>query len=77
MEPVVLLAMSDAEIMARVAPAARPVSYGGRALPDFAHIHEELTWPRRARSKPNRRGQRRSVKISANVHVPASCAHAA
>jgi transposase len=45
LEPAALLAMSDAEVMVRVAPAARPVTYGGRVLPDFAHIHEELKRP--------------------------------
>jgi transposase len=45
LEPAVLLAMSDAEVMACIAPAARPASYGHRVMPDFAHLHEELKRP--------------------------------
>ena len=37
--------MSDAEVMARIAPAARPVNYGGRVQPDFARMHAELKRP--------------------------------
>ena len=39
------MAMSDAEVMARIAPAPRPASYGGRIKPDFAHLHAELKRP--------------------------------
>jgi transposase len=42
LEPAALMSMSDAEVMARIAPAARPVNYGGRMKPDFAHVHAEL-----------------------------------
>jgi len=45
LEPGVLMSMSDAEVMARIAPPARPVSYGGRVKPDFAHLHAELKRP--------------------------------
>jgi transposase len=45
LEPAELLAMSDAEVLARIAPAARPASYGGRTLPNFAHLHEEMKRP--------------------------------
>jgi NAD(P)-dependent dehydrogenase (short-subunit alcohol dehydrogenase family) len=37
--------MSDAEVMARIAPAPRPASYGGRIKLDFAHPHAELKRP--------------------------------
>ncbi len=33
--PVVLMSMSDAEVMARIALAPRPASYSGRIKPDF------------------------------------------
>jgi hypothetical protein len=39
------MAMSDAEVMARIAPAPRTVSYGGRIKPGFAHLHAELKHP--------------------------------
>jgi hypothetical protein len=42
LEPGALMSMSDAEVMARIAPAPRPASYGGRIKPDFAHLHAEL-----------------------------------
>jgi transposase len=45
LEPGALMAMSDAEVMARIAPAPRPASYGGRIKPDFAHLHAELKRP--------------------------------
>jgi len=38
----VLIAMSDAEVMARIAPASRPMNYGARVKVGFAHIHAEL-----------------------------------
>jgi hypothetical protein len=31
--------------MARIAPASRPASYGGRIKPDFAYLHAELKRP--------------------------------
>src|SRR5580658_5015540 len=45
LEPGVLMSMSDAEVMAHIAPAPRAVSYGGRIRPDFAHLHAELKRP--------------------------------
>jgi hypothetical protein len=45
LESGVLMSMSDAEVMARIAPPARPVNYGGRVKPDFAHLHAELKRP--------------------------------
>ena len=45
LEPGALMSMSDAEVMARIAPAPRPASYGGRIKPDFAHLHAELKRP--------------------------------
>src|ERR1700683_975286 len=44
-EPSVLISMSDAEVTARIAPALRPVNYGGRVKPDFTHLHAELKRP--------------------------------
>jgi hypothetical protein len=40
-----LLALSDAEVLSRIAPAPRPNRYGGRIAPDFAHVHAELKRP--------------------------------
>ena len=45
LEPGALMLMSDAEVMARIVPAPRPASYGGRIKPDFAHLHAELKRP--------------------------------
>ena len=45
LDPRQLLTMTDAEVMARVAPAPRRASYGGRIKPDFAHLHAELKRP--------------------------------
>jgi transposase len=45
LDPAVLMAMSDAEVMARIAPAPRPASYGGRVKPDFAYLHTEMKRP--------------------------------
>jgi hypothetical protein len=44
-EPKELLRLSDADVLARIAPAPRPRSYGGRIAPDFAHVHAELKRP--------------------------------
>src|SRR5579872_5347006 len=44
-DPGTLLERSDAELTELVKPAARPVNYGGRVTPDFAHIHSELRRP--------------------------------
>ena len=38
-------AVSDAQVMARIAAPARPSRYGGRIKPDFAHVHAELKRP--------------------------------
>jgi transposase len=45
LEPAVLLGLSDAEVLARIAAAPRASSYGGRVVPDFAHVHAELKRP--------------------------------
>ena len=45
LDPTILMAMSDAEVMARISPTPRPASYGGRIKPDFAHLHAELKRP--------------------------------
>ena len=45
LEPAALLALSDAEVLARIAPAPRRSSYGGRIAPDFAQVHAELKRP--------------------------------
>jgi Transposase, Mutator family len=45
LEPAVLVSMSDAEVMARIAPASRRPNYGRRVTPDFAHLHAELKRP--------------------------------
>jgi len=45
LDPAVLMVMSDGEVMARIAPASRPASYGGRIKPDFAYLHAELKRP--------------------------------
>ena len=44
-EPKELMALSDAEVLARITPAPRRSSYGGRIAPDFAHVHAELKRP--------------------------------
>jgi transposase len=43
--PSELMALSDAEVMARITPAPRANHYGGRIAPDFAHVHAELKRP--------------------------------
>ena len=45
LEPGELLVLSDAEVLARIAPAPRSSHYGGRIAPDFAHVHAELKRP--------------------------------
>lgn len=44
-DPGTLLERPEAELAELVKPAPRPSSYGGRALPDFAHLHSELRRP--------------------------------
>jgi transposase len=44
-EPSALLRLAEPELRARLSPAARPSSYGGRVTPDFAHVHAELRRP--------------------------------
>jgi len=44
-DPQALLALSDVEVLAQLAPAPRRSSYGGRVTPDFAHVHAELRRP--------------------------------
>jgi len=45
LDPCQLMSMTDADVMARIAPAPRPASYGGRLKPDFAYLHAELKRP--------------------------------
>jgi len=44
-QPAELLALSDAEVLARICPPPRPSSYGRRVPVDFAHVHAELKRP--------------------------------
>lgn len=44
-EPCTLLELPEAEVLARLSPAARPSAYGGRVAPNFAHVHAELRRP--------------------------------
>lgn len=41
-DPGSLLERSEAEITELIKPASRPSTYGGRVIPDFAHVHSEL-----------------------------------
>jgi len=45
LDPATLMIMPDAEVMAHIAPAPRPASYGGRIKPDFDCLHAELKRP--------------------------------
>jgi DNA-binding Lrp family transcriptional regulator len=45
LEPKEMMALPDAQVLARITPAPRPASYGGRIAPDFAHVHAELKRP--------------------------------
>lgn len=44
-DPATLLERPEAELAELVKPASRPNSYGGRVVPDFAHVHCELRRP--------------------------------
>ena len=44
-DPARLASMSERDLAAVLLPASRPESYGGRVLPDFAHLHIELKRP--------------------------------
>lgn len=44
-DPATLRSMSERDLATLLTPAARSASYGGRVLPDFAHLHTELKRP--------------------------------
>ena len=44
-DPARLASMSERDLAAVLLPVSRPESYGGRVLPDFAHLHIELERP--------------------------------
>ena len=45
LDPAVLLTVDEGELTRRLGSAPRVPRYGGRAMPDYAEVHSELTRP--------------------------------